>query len=49
MQPSTPSTRASITSGSLLEKIETAKVHSARISPHNSNEPSWLPHTAVIL
>ena len=47
--PITDSTRASITSGSWREKIDTAKVQAPRISAHSSSEPSWAPHTALNL
>lgn len=47
--PITASTRASITSGSCREKIDTAKVQPPRISAQSSSEPSWAPQTALNL
>ncbi len=49
MMPITPSTRASMSSGSCREKIETAKVQPPRISAQSNSEPSWAPHTALNL
>ena len=43
--PSTDSTRARITRGTLGVNIATAPVHSASTSDHSSSEPSCDPHT----
>ena len=48
ISPMTPSTRATISSGTLRENIATDMVHTARISTHNSKEPSCEPHVAVM-
>ncbi len=40
IKPMTPSTRASMSSGSWREKIATAKVQPARMKAHSSKEPS---------
>lgn len=49
IMPITASTRASMTSGSCREKIDTAKVQPPRISAQSSSEPSWAPQTALNL
>ncbi|KWV87404.1 hypothetical protein PFLmoz3_03253 [Pseudomonas fluorescens] len=49
IMPITASTLASITCGNWRENTETAKVQPPRIKAHNSNEPSWAPHTALNL
>ena len=48
-QPSTPSTRAMKASGRWRENTVTATVHNDSDIAHSSKEPSWLPHTPVIL
>ena len=45
--PITPSTRATISSGSARENAATATVQVARISDQNSSEPSCEPQVAV--
>ncbi len=46
IQPSMASTLALKMTGSRLLNSTTAAVHSASISSHSSNEPSWALHTA---
>ena len=43
--PSTASTRARITRGTLGVNMATAPVHTANTSDHNNNEPSCPPQT----
>ena len=47
-RPSTPSTRARITRGTLGVNSATAAVQIASTSYHNSNDPSCEPHTPEI-
>ena len=49
IMPMIASTRASITSGSCREKIDTAKVQPPRISAQSNSDPSCAPHTALNL
>ena len=49
ISPITPNTRASMSSGSCREKIDTAKVQPERMNAHSSSEPSRAPHTALNL
>ena len=49
IMPMIDSTRASIGSGNCRENTDTAKVQPPRISAHSSSDPSWAPHTALIL
>ena len=45
----TPSTLALSVAGRLPPNSATSAPNSARISTHSSIEPSWFPHTPVIL
>ncbi len=47
-RPSTPCTRATMSSGRLREKAATASPHRDSISTHSSSEPSWPPHTPAM-
>ncbi len=47
--PCTASTRARRLGGRLRPNSATAAPNKVRISTHSSIEPSWLPHTPVIL
>ena len=49
IQPCTESTSAFSRSGRLVPKAATRAPKSARMSTHRSIEPSWFPHTPVIL
>ena len=49
IMPCTASTRARNSRGKLVPKSATAAPHSARISTQSSIEPSWFPHTPLIL
>ncbi|MNE23089.1 hypothetical protein D3C80_1163300 [compost metagenome] len=46
MSPSTPSTRATASSGRRRLNRATAAVQPPRVSTQSSREPSWAPHTA---
>ena len=48
-KPITPSTRATTTGGTSRLNQATAPDQTLRINTHNSNEPSWAPHTPEIL
>ena len=48
IRPSTPSTRATMSSGKWRLNTLTATVHDASISTHSNNEPSCPPHTAAM-
>ena len=49
IQACTESTLALSESGKLPPNSATSAPNSARISTHNSIEPSWFPHTPLIL
>ena len=49
IMPCTASTRARSSGGRLLLNTATAAAHSDSMNTHRSMEPSWFPHTPVIL
>ena len=49
IQDCTASTLALSVAGRLPPNIATSAPNSARISTHSSIEPSWFPHTPLIL
>ena len=47
IRPKTPSTRETISSGKVREKVATATVQTAKIIDQNNSEPSCDPQVAV--
>ncbi len=47
-RPSTPSTRATMASGSWRENSDTASIQLVSMKCHSSSEPSWPPQTPAM-